>query len=226
MANILSLESSTSVCSAAIHKSGKLVVSTEMHVPQSASTHLAVMVEELFKRAEIDKTEVNAIAVSAGPGSYTGLRIGVSLAKGLSFSLGIPLISVNTLLVMSHYVRSLGCVGHLCPMIDARRMEVYCLLMDSTDKLIWNTAATVVEALTFQKVLDENPVFFFGDGASKCKGIINHTNARFLTDIVPLASAMGELSFQKFQLQQVENLVTFEPIYLKEFLVKKPKSII
>lgn len=226
MATILSLESSTSVCSAAIHKSGKLVVSAEMHVPQSASTHLAVMVEELFNRAAIAKTDVNAIAISAGPGSYTGLRIGLSLAKGLSFSLGIPLISVNTLLVMSHHVRSLGCVGHLCPMIDARRMEVYCLMMDSTDKLIWNTAATVVEALTFQEVLDENPVFFFGDGAAKCKGIINHTNARFLTDIVPLASAMGELSFQKFQLQQVENLVTFEPIYLKEFLVKKPKSII
>ena len=223
MAILLSIESSTSVCSVAIHKSGKLVVSSEMFVLQSASSHLAVMAEELFHRSGIQKGELNAVAVAAGPGSYTGLRIGVSLAKGLCFSLGIPLISVNTLLSMSHYVRSAGCGGYLCPMIDARRMEVYCLLMDAQDKLIKATAATVVDELTFKEPLDESIVYFFGDGASKCREIIHHPNARFLNDIVPLASSLGPLAFEKFQDQQTENLVTFEPIYLKEFLIRKPK---
>ena len=152
MALILSIESSTSVCSAAIHNQGRLLVSSEMHIPQSASTYLAVMVESLLKNAGISKSELNAVAVSAGPGSYTGLRIGVALAKGICFSLNIPLLSVNTLTVMGRYVRSSGCNGFLCPMIDARRMEVYCLLLNDKDVLIAKTEAKVIDVLRSSKI--------------------------------------------------------------------------
>ncbi len=224
MALILSIESSTSVCSAAIHNQGRLLVSSEMHIPQSASTYLAVMVESLLKNAGISKSELNAVAVSAGPGSYTGLRIGVALAKGICFSLNIPLLSVNTLTVMGHYVRSSGCNGFLCPMIDARRMEVYCLLLNDKDVLIAKTEAKVIDELSFRSELERDKIYFFGDGAAKCKAVLQHHNAIFLENIVPLASAMGELCFKKFQDNNTENLVAFEPIYLKEFLIKKPNA--
>jgi tRNA threonylcarbamoyladenosine biosynthesis protein TsaB len=224
MATILSIESSTTVCSVAIHHQGQPVVSSETHIPQAASAQLAVMVDELFKRSGIPKNKLNAVAVSEGPGSYTGLRISVALAKGLCFSLGVPLISVNTLVLMSDYVRASGCPGLLCPMIDARRMEVYCLLVDQDDNNLRPTAATVVDEFTYKEELDKNTIYFFGNGAAKCESVINHAKAKFLKNIVPLASAMGELAFKKFQDQHVQNVVTFEPLYLKEFLVKKPKA--
>jgi len=224
MALILSIESSTSVCSAALHDKGKLVASSEIYIPQSASAQLAVMIENLFASASLSKDALSAVSVSAGPGSYTGLRIGVALAKGLCFSLDIPLLSVNTLAVMSNYVRSSGCNGFLCPMIDARRMEVYCLLVDNSDFLINETEAKVIDESSFRSNLEQNVIYFFGDGAAKCKSVIKHPNAVFLDDIVPLASAMGQLSYKKFLENQVENLVAFEPTYLKEFLVKKPNA--
>jgi tRNA threonylcarbamoyladenosine biosynthesis protein TsaB len=224
MALILSLESSTSVCSVAIHHSGKLIASSAVYVPQSASAQLAEMVDQLFANSSLSKNELTAVAVSAGPGSYTGLRIAVALAKGLCFSLRVPLLSVNTLEVMSHQVQSLGCCGFLCPMIDARRMEVYCQLVDNHHLLVMETQAKVIDSLSFRHELEQHAIYFFGDGAAKCKTILQHPNAIFLDNVVPLASAMGELGFKKFQENKAENLVTFEPIYLKEFLVKKPNA--
>jgi len=224
MAIILSIESSTTICSVAIHDHGKLVVSSEMYAPQSASSQLAVMIEKLFADISIPKNRLQAVAVTEGPGSYTGLRIGIALAKGLCFSLNIPLISINTLLLMSSQVRSSGCKEFLCPMLDARRMEVYCLLLNKEDTLVKETAAIIIDELSFRQELEENIIYFFGDGAAKCQPTITHPNGVFLKGVVPLASAMGELAFNKFQHLQFEDLVTFEPLYLKEFLVKKPKA--
>jgi tRNA threonylcarbamoyladenosine biosynthesis protein TsaB len=224
MAVILSIESSTTVCSAALHSKGELLALAELHLPQSASSKLAIIIRDLFTVSGTSKSDVAAIAVSAGPGSYTGLRIGVALAKGMCFSLSIPLISINTLELLAHQVRSNGVQGIFCPMIDARRMEVYCLMMDQYNQIIEPTSATVVDENTFKSKLTLGSIYFFGNGSAKCKSIINHPNAIFLDNIVPSAAGMGQSAFKKFELHQLENLASFEPLYLKEFLVKKPKE--
>ncbi len=224
MAVILSIESSTTVCSAALHSKGELLASAELHIPQSASSKLAIIIRDLFDISGTSKKDIAAIAVSSGPGSYTGLRIGVALAKGMCFSLSVPLISINTLELMAHQVRSNGVQGVLCPMIDARRMEVYCLLMNQHNQIIEPTSATVVDENTFKNQLELGSVYFFGNGSVKCKSPINHPNAVFLDGVSPSAASMGYSAFKKFELSQLENLASFEPLYLKEFLVKKPKE--
>lgn len=230
MALLLSLETSTQCCSAALHNNGVLMTSKIIETPRSAASQLAVMIEEVFRLANIKAQELNGVIVAAGPGSYTGLRIGVATAKGLCYTLNIPIISVNTLELMAHqFLNSKsfeeeikGKNVMLCPMLDARRMEVYCALLDRSLNYIEPVQAKVIDGESFNGVLESNPVFFFGDGADKCRDIINHANAHFYAGVAPLASSLGEIGFKKWKEGDYEDLVSFEPFYLKDFLIKKP----
>ncbi|MFD1001806.1 tRNA (adenosine(37)-N6)-threonylcarbamoyltransferase complex dimerization subunit type 1 TsaB [Ohtaekwangia kribbensis] len=224
MALILSLETSTTVCSVALHNNGKLVASAEMHKEQSHASKLAVLIDQVVKLADIPMSAIQAIAVSEGPGSYTGLRIGVSTAKGLCFALGIPLLSVSTLSLLAKQIQLKAILDNawLCPMIDARRMEVYCQIFDSEINVLRPIEAKVIDEESFRESLSDHKIIFFGDGAAKCKSVITHSNAFFISDIVPSAKELGFLASEKFSRNEFENLVTFEPFYLKEFLIKKP----
>lgn len=224
MSLILSLETASAVCSVALHDDGIIKASSHLFISQSASSQLAVMVDELLKRCDLKPNQLNAVAVSEGPGSYTGLRIGVASAKGLCYALDIPLIAVNTLESMVQKIATqFSDEIILCPMLDARRMEVYCLLANNKGDVLEPTQAKVMDETSFEEVLSKNKVVFFGNGAAKCKEVITNANAIFLSDIVPSAEQIGELAFKKFQTQQFEDLANFEPFYLKDFLIKKPK---
>ena len=229
MALILSLETATSVCSAALHDDGKLLASSEHHVPQSTASMLAVLIDEIFKKASIEPSQLNAVAVSAGPGSYTGLRIGVATAKGFCYALNIPLIAINTLELMTYQVivqHSSSDNTLLCPMLDARRMEVYTLLAGTDLKIIESTEAKVIDELSYQSWLEKNKILFFGNGSDKCKEMIRHENAVFIPGVIPSAAKLGEMAFRKFNSNQFEDLAAYEPYYLKDFMVKKPKSAV
>ena len=226
MAVLLSLETSSTVCSAAIHENGKLMAFSELHVAQSASSKLAIIIDDLLKVCGVKPGQLAGVAVSAGPGSYTGLRIGVATAKGLCYALNIPFISVNTLELMAYQVAGVdGSNSLLCPMLDARRMEVYYLLADRDLRILEGTDAKVIDEFSFKNWLDQGVISFFGNGSAKCKGIIRHPNARYIENISPSASILGELAFRKFESGQFEDLSSFEPFYLKDFVVKKPKSV-
>lgn len=227
MSLILSLETASTVCSVALHDNGIIQASSSVFISKSASSKLAVMADEILKRCDVRPAQLSAVAVSEGPGSYTGLRIGVATAKGLCFALNIPLIAVNTL---ESLVRQ---VGHqfstetlLCPMLDARRMEVYCLLAKGNGQIVEPTQAKVIDASSFSGELSNHKVVFFGNGADKCQEFISHPNATFLSGRVPSANQIGELAFEKFKSEQFEDLVSFEPFYLKDFLIKKPKGVV
>jgi tRNA threonylcarbamoyladenosine biosynthesis protein TsaB len=236
MALILSLETSTTICSAALHDDGKLLTSKELLTPQSASSQLAPIIDRLLKDSKISPKEIKAVAVASGPGSYTGLRIGVATAKGLCYVLQAPLIAINTLELMSYQVvhsstapsppeRGLGGDVLLCPMLDARRMEVYCLLANLDLNIIEPTQAKIIDQESFKEWLVQKTIFFFGNGADKCREMIKHDNAKFIEGINPSATQLGEMAFKKFVTNDFENLSSFEPHYLKEFMVKKPKTV-
>ncbi len=224
MALILSLETASPVCSVALHDEGVIKASSHLYISQSASSKLAVMVDDLLQRCDLKPNQLNAVAVSEGPGSYTGLRIGVASAKGLCYALDIPLIAVNTLESLVQKVAAqFSDDVILCPMLDARRMEVYCLLANNKGEVLEPTQAKVIDESSFADLLSKNKMVFFGNGAAKCKEAITNPNAIFLSDITPSADQIGELAFKKFQAQQFEDLADFEPFYLKDFLIKKPK---
>ncbi len=222
---ILSLETSVKICSVAIHDQGKLVASKEIHIEHSHASKLAVLIDEVIKESLIEVNQLNAIAVSSGPGSYTGLRIGTSTSKGLCFALEIPLISIGSLELLAYQMNKRNVSNaYLCPMIDARRMEVYCEVFDSSLKIVKSIEAKVIEPSSFVDLLEENEIIFFGDGSDKCKEQITHPKAKFVSGIYASASEMGELIYQKFQKQRFEDLTSFEPHYLKEFMIKKPAA--
>ena len=226
MALILSLETSASVCAVALHDKGVLLASSEVHIAQSHASKLAPLIDEVRKIAAVEMNTLKAIAISSGPGSYTGLRIGTSTAKGLCYALNLPLIAVNTLDLMVHQVRNIN-LHHamLCPMIDARRMEVYCQLTDADQKIVQPVEAKIIDETSFLEHLKENEILFFGSGAEKCKDTITHPNAKFIGGLYPSVSVLGTSAFGKYQQGQIEDLVHFEPYYLKEFAVKKPATI-
>ena len=226
MALILSIETSTTVCSAAVHRDGKPLSVLEVHQEYSHASKLGLLVQEAIKLADIQVREIDAVAVASGPGSYTGLRIGISLAKGFCYALNIPLISVPTLEILAARASKINTLdAFLCPMIDARRMEVYCAVFNNNLEVIDGVKAQVVDEHSFQEYLGIKPVIFFGSGAMKCSGIIAHNQAKFLTDINPSATELGELAFPKFSRGQHEDLDHFAPAYLKEFLIRKPVKI-
>lgn len=194
----------------------------------SHSERLTIFINDVMDRAGISFSEVAGIAVSRGPGSYTGLRIGVSAAKGLCYGLNIPLISVNTLKAMTvMMLRSHG-IKHekdvlFCPMIDARRMEVYNGVYDHQLNEIKPVSADVVDNNTFGKFLQDKKVWFFGDGAAKCRNVIKSSNALFRDDVLPSATGMAALAYKNYLNKNFENTAYFEPFYLKDFVAGKSK---
>ena len=228
MSLLLSIETSTLGCSVALHEQGKLLHTIETQVPQSASSQLAVMIQNVIRESEKMPSELKGVVVAAGPGSYTGLRIGVATAKGLCYALAIPLVSINTLELLSYQFtkskkRDIS-KSLLCPMLDARRMEVYTMLMDSELNILRPTEAKVIDDTSYVDLLENNSVYFFGDGAAKCQEFIKHPNAHFVSDFIPLARYLGEMGFVKWTKNLVEDISSFEPFYLKDFLIRKPIS--
>jgi tRNA threonylcarbamoyladenosine biosynthesis protein TsaB len=223
MSLILSLETSVRVCSVAIHDQGKLISTREIHLEHSHASQLAVLMDEVIKESGIAINQLKAIAVSSGPGSYTGLRIGTSTAKGLCYALTIPLISIGSLELLAYQMSKRNPTNaFLCPMIDARRMEVYCQVFDASLKTVSPIEAKVIDSSSFRDLLTDKQITFFGDGSDKCKDQITDSNAKFITGIYAAASEMGTPVYEKFQKQQFEDLAEFEPHYLKEFVIKKP----
>lgn len=228
MAILLSIETSTSTSSVALHGDGVLISQEVNAIPQSTASQLAVMIQRLLKQSQIQPNELSGLVVTSGPGSYTGLRIGVATAKGLCYALSIPLIAVNSLELMTRNAREVNLENEtdwFCPMLDARRMEVYCLLINQAGETIQSTHARVIDHNSFASELKENKILFFGDGAEKCKQVIQSPQALFLDGIHPTAEFLGYLGYVRWTNQQFENLGDFEPFYLKDFLIKKPNSV-
>jgi tRNA threonylcarbamoyladenosine biosynthesis protein TsaB len=223
---ILSIETSTPVCSVALHDAGRLVGSFDLLVEKSHSEKLSVIIQDLLTHAGVDRLSLLAIAVSAGPGSYTGLRIGTSTAKGLCYALGLPLIAIDTLTAMAAGVQKYLPNQLLCPMIDARRMEVYCQVVGADLKVIQPTQAKIIEANSFSKLLSSQSITFFGNGAEKCKPVIASEKAHFIADVHPSAVHVGEMAYTSFTEGKIEDVAYFEPHYLKEFQAIKPKKLI
>ena len=220
MALILNIETSTAVCSAALTEGEKVLFEQHSFEGPSHASLLGVYVEKMIQWVKSQGRQLDAVAVISGPGSYTGLRIGVSVAKGLCFGADIPLISVSTLsLLASSAVRKMqGAVDYqYCSMIDARRMEVYAELFDASLQPIRTAMADIVDAQTYANYLERGKVCFFGDGAAKCQSVITDANAYFLPDVYPLAAEMAPLSAKAFTEKRFENVAYFEPFYLKEF---------
>jgi len=227
MSLILSLDTATEVCSVAIHNENKLIVDFNLFLEKAHSNSLAKLVEQAFDFAGVDKSDLSAVAISKGPGSYTGLRIGTSLAKGICFGLDIPLVAINTLEAMTWQVHALYPEAVLCPMIDARRMEVYYLLKEPGFLTTQETTNLVVDENSFSDLLTNREVCFFGNGANKCKEVLGHRpNAIFVDNIHTSAKSVGELAYLKFMEQDFEDLAYFEPFYLKEFIAGKPKKLV
>jgi tRNA threonylcarbamoyladenosine biosynthesis protein TsaB len=227
MAAILSLETSTNVCSVALHDHGNLIASSEIHIEQSHASKLALLIDDVKRLSEFPLNKLNAVSVSSGPGSYTGLRIGTSTAKGLCYALDIPLIAINTLDLMAYQINKYNFAKNLLvPMIDARRMEVYCQITDAQLQNVIPVEAKVIDELSFADLLDNKQITFFGNGADKCQEVIKHKNAFFLRDVYPSAVQLGKMAYEKFTKQEFENLSSFEPFYLKDFIAKKPAVLI
>lgn len=219
MAAILCLETSSINCSVALGIDGKLVsLREESNQKYLHAEKLHVFIEEVLKEANFDMAKLDAIAVSKGPGSYTGLRIGVSAAKGLCFALGIPLISIPTLEVLIAEIE-LEKDCFVIPLIDARRLEVYSAVFDSKKKQIHETKAEVITENSFEKYLDQKKTIFIGDGASKFKALCNHENAYFQEATLPSAKNMISIAASKNKISDIEDVAYFEPFYLKEFML-------
>lgn len=226
MAIILSLETSTTVCSVALHEGEKLLAMAEVHQEHSHASKLASLIDEVAKAAGVELKGINAVAISSGPGSYTGLRIGTSTAKGLCYALSIPLIAIGTLEILAAQVNVSNVMKYwLCPMIDARRMEVYSRLSDDGNRTVRDVEAKIIDEKSFEEYLIDNRIIFFGNGAEKCRSVMNHPNAFFISGITPSASQLGRMAFLKFRNNEVEDLVHFEPYYLKEFKIKRAANV-
>lgn len=224
MATIISIETSTNVCSACLSVDGRIVANKEDHQGQNHSSVLGGFVKELVETAKNQNMSIDAVAVSCGPGSYTGLRIGVSTAKGLAFGLDAKLISVSTLKTIAGSIarthQELNGNAWICPMIDARRMEVYNAFFNTSLGQERDTAATIVDENSFCDILAERQVVFCGNGAPKCKNAITHSNAIFIDDADPLAKDMVPLAEALFHAGKFEDIAYFEPYYLKEFVAE------
>ncbi len=226
MGLILSIETSTDTCSVALSKEGKTVAHRTIVQGQSHASALTVIIEEMFHgEGSPNIKQLEAVAVSCGPGSYTGLRIGVSTAKGICYGLNIPLIAIGSLQVLAAAVENRDNQPlRIAPMIDARRMEVYTALFNSHLELIAPIEAVVVTESSFAKELNQGEIVFVGNGAQKCQSVITHPNARFIPNLHPLASNMGELAYAAFVRDRFEDVAYFEPYYLKDFVAVASKN--
>lgn len=223
MAYILNIETSTTNCSVALSKNGEVIALKEDNsLEYSHAERLHVYIDEVLKTAQISKNQLDAIAISKGPGSYTGLRIGVSAAKGLCFALNIPLISVSTLEALAHQIENPK--GTIVAMLDARRMEVYSAIYDVQYNLVRSTKAEVLNPESYQELLELSSVYFIGNGVQKTKAIITHKNAQFVDNKLPSAKQMCALSFERFKTKDFEDVAYFEPFYLKDFIAFPSKK--
>lgn len=223
MALILSIESATKNCSVALAADGEVISLKELHEEKfSHAEKLHSFILEVMASSDRKLAELDAVAVSKGPGSYTGLRIGVSAAKGLCYALEKPLISVPTLESLAMQIEMTE-KGLIVPLLDARRMEVYSAVYNDHFEEIRETRAEIIEAGSFSDYLNDNKVFFLGDGASKTREVINHPNAVFVKGRFPSAREMARIAEKKAAAEQYEDLAYFEPFYLKDFVAGKPK---
>ena len=233
MAKILNIETSSYACSVALCQNGEISDFIETIEDKSHASLLTVLISNILKKNNLKVSELDAVSVSKGPGSYTGLRIGVSAAKGICYGANIPLLSVCSLHSMSYgivhdkkYMENIPAVDHtvLCPMIDARRMEVYTAMFDINSKQTGEIKALIIEKDTFSDMLDTGKMIFFGNGADKCKQVIKHKNALFIDGFHPSARYMSVISEENYNTNIFENTAYFEPFYLKDFIPTVPKN--
>lgn len=225
MSIILGIETATKMCSVAISKDGELMAIKEQGGAYSHAENLNNFIAEVVEKAGITLNDIDVIAVSKGPGSYTGLRIGVSTAKGLCYSLNKPLISADTLKVLAKSITENNVLVR--PMIDARRMEVYTAAYDSASTEVAPIEAKIVDETSFADELANNKVVFLGDGAEKCKEVLGaHPNAIFIDDKHPSAKELNALALEKLKANELENVAYFEPFYLKDFVATTPKKLL
>lgn len=224
MALILNLETATTNCSVSIAKNGETIAIKEHDTPNySHSEQLHVFVQEVVKKANVSLSDLDAVAVSKGPGSYTGLRIGVSAAKGLCFSLDVPLISIPTLESMAQQSK-LEDVDFIIPLLDARRMEVYSKVFDARKVVVRETIAEIIDENSFSEFAEKGKVLLMGSGAEKCKYVLVNPNFFYDFSVVPSTSDMAILSFEKYTAKDYEDVAYFEPYYLKDFIIQTKKK--
>jgi tRNA threonylcarbamoyladenosine biosynthesis protein TsaB len=223
MSIVLNIETATTVCSVALAKDGELLGLKELNNGYTHAENLTVFIEDIVREAGVRLSDIDAVAVSKGPGSYTGLRIGVAAAKGICFGLNRPLIAVDTLKSLTwQFVNSTPGIRYpalFCPMLDARRMEVYCALYDQQLNELESVQAKIIDENSFESYLKDHLIYFFGDGASKCREKLGlNSNAVFIERVCPSASAMISFSELACNLKQFEDIAYFEPYYLKDFV--------
>lgn len=217
MAFILNIETATTVCSVSVSNKEKVLSFKEINNGYSHAENLHVYISEVLNQANLTPTQLNAVAVSKGPGSYTGLRIGVSAAKGMAYALNIPLVSVDTLQLMSAAAKKNESTFY-CPMLDARRMEVYTCVYDQRLNPVEKIQAVIIDEISVQQFSKFESVCFFGDGMPKCKNLLQELkNATFKEDITPSSKFMPQFAYKKFTENDFEDVAYFEPYYLKEF---------
>lgn len=218
MATILSLETSTTNCSVAIAVNGTVkAIREENNQKFSHAEKLHVFISEVLDESDLDKIDIDAIAISKGPGSYTGLRIGVSAAKGLCFALDIPLIAIPTLEVLAQQADCNDC--YITPLLDARRMEVYSAVFNSKKEQVKGTKAEILSKNSFAEYLETKKTIFLGDGATTFKKLCESENAIFLDEKFPSSASMAYLAEAKYKISDLEDVAYFEPYYLKEFMI-------
>jgi tRNA threonylcarbamoyladenosine biosynthesis protein TsaB len=220
---ILNIETTTKNCSVSIAEKGEILAIKELN--NGNYSHAEVLhpfILDVLKEANLTSNRIDAVAVSKGPGSYTGLRIGVSAAKGLCFALDKPLISIDTLTSLSFSITIEE--GIIVPMLDARRLEVYASVFNEKHQKIREIKAEIIDENSFCEYLERSKVYFLGDGSQKCKEIITHKNAIFIDAKFPSAQEMAKLSYEKYKISDIENVAYFEPFYLKDFIVIPEKK--
>ena len=232
MTLILNIETAEKLCSVALSKDGMVLVNKESTESRVHASMLTYYIEQILKVQRIKIEEIDAIAVSKGPGSYTGLRIGVSVAKGLCYGADKQMISLNTLQIacwgLMHHEKlklpEIDVDAWFCPMVDARRMEVYRAFFDSGCEFKSEVVADIIHSDSYNDILNTRQVVFFGSGSEKCKEVLQHRNAIFVDSLFPKASYMAELSFEAFKRGFFENTAYFEPFYLKDFVATTPNK--
>ncbi|PIE86115.1 MAG: tRNA (adenosine(37)-N6)-threonylcarbamoyltransferase complex dimerization subunit type 1 TsaB [Bacteroidia bacterium] len=233
MALILNIETSTSVCSVSIGNGGKLTDFEEAEGQKTHASQLTVFIDKLLKRNRLKIQDFDALAVSKGPGSYTGLRIGVSTVKGIAYAANLPVLAINTLDAMvSGFVKTAlqmkwETKNHIiCPLLDARRMEVYACMRDFQMNEIMETQAIVIDENTFSKLLQQKKIYFVGNATEKVSTVLQHKNAIFISDFLPSAKHLVGISETAFMNKQFVDVAYFEPFYLKDFVATKPRDLL
>lgn len=228
MSLTLLIETSTKACSVAVAQDNKVLASKiTVEKNYSHAEQLNDFVAEVLNQADKSTQDLEAVAISKGPGSFTGLRIGTSAAKGFCYALDIPLVAVNTLAFMARAMADNNHYDFYCPMIDARRMEVYCGVFDDKGKSLQEVGAVILDEGSFSKWLNQGTVAFFGDGSGKLRQLLaNNSNAIFVDEVYPDAANMASIAAEKLAANQVEDVAYFEPYYLKDFVAKPAKKLV